>query len=138
MVRLRFHRASPSSEAGRLALRSELRGLTRSLAVWIGTTLALLNDLIGPLGRILTYTGEQMMAAVMDYPLTRQGVRDLDRPRGPRPVKVMRSNRAMVAFAGAVVAGFGLGQGGIGGLLLAAAGGAVACPWITGRFSMRD
>ena len=73
------------------------------------------------------------MATVTDYPMTRQGVRDLDRPLRPGRVKVGQRDGAMSAFAGAILAGFGLARGGLAGFLLVAAGGAVVFPWIRRR-----
>jgi uncharacterized membrane protein len=77
------------------------------------------------------------MAAVMNYPMTHQGVRDLDNPIRPRPssVNVGPEERAASTVAGAVLAGIGLGRGGLVGLLFAAAGGALAYRGVTGHCS---
>jgi uncharacterized membrane protein len=91
------------------------------------------------------------MSAVMDYPLTRQGVRDLDHPirrnegtvtvgqtertasmtEGPRGhiedgVNVGNPERTASKIAGAILAGIGMTKGGLKGLLLMALGGALA------------
>jgi len=75
------------------------------------------------------------MTAVMEYPLTHQGVRDLDNPTRPTRVNVGPSERAVSAVGGGLLAGFGLGQGSAAGLLLAAVGGALAYRGVTGHCS---
>jgi uncharacterized membrane protein len=77
------------------------------------------------------------MAAVMNYPMTHQGVRDLDNPIRPRSsgVNVGPEERAASTVGGAVLAGIGLGRGGLVGLLFAAAGGALAYRGVTGHCS---
>jgi uncharacterized membrane protein len=72
-----------------------------------------------------------------DYPMTHQGVRDLDNPIRPGRraggVNVGPDERAASALGGAVLAGFGLARGDLCGLLLAAAGGALAYRGVTGH-----
>jgi len=75
------------------------------------------------------------MAEVMNYPMTRQGVRDLDNPLPPSQVNVGPNERAASTLGGAVLAGFGLGNGGLVGLLFAVAGGALAYRGVTGHCS---
>ncbi len=72
------------------------------------------------------------MTAV-DYPLTRQGVRDLDHPIARSRVNVGPGERAVSALGGVFLAGFGLRRGGLVGLLLVATGGALACRGIAGH-----
>lgn len=69
------------------------------------------------------------MTEATAYPMTRQGVRDLDNPiRQPAGwVNVGPAERAASVLEGAVLAGLGLSRGGAAGLLLAAAG--VAFVW---------
>jgi hypothetical protein len=66
------------------------------------------------------------MAETMTYPMTRQGVRDLDNPIRPGSrtggVNVGPGERTLSTLAGAALAGLGLGRRGTAGLLLAAAG----------------
>lgn len=60
----------------------------------------------------------------MTYPMTRQGVRDLDHPvhPGASGVNVGPNERAASTIGGALLAGLGVGQGGLCGLGLAALG----------------
>lgn len=63
----------------------------------------------------------------LNYPMTRQGVRDLDHPIRPGAgggagVNVGPSERAASTVGGALLAGLGLGQGGLLGIGLAALG----------------
>jgi uncharacterized membrane protein len=71
------------------------------------------------------------MNAGLDYPVTRQGVRDLDNPIRPAndaedAVNVGQTERTASAIGGALLAGLGLAKGGFDGLLLMALGGALA------------
>ena len=75
------------------------------------------------------------MAAVMNYPMTRQGVRNLDHPLRPSRANVGRDERAASTVGGAILAGIGLGRGGLVGLLFAAVGGALAYRGVTGHCS---
>jgi uncharacterized membrane protein len=75
------------------------------------------------------------MAAVMDYPMTHQGVRDLDHPRRPNQVNVGPNERALSTLGGAILAGLGLSEGGLCGLLIAATGAALAYRGVTGHCS---
>lgn len=75
------------------------------------------------------------MATGIDYPMTHQGVRDLDHPLRPTRVNVGPNERTISTLGGAILAGFGLGEGGIGGLLLAGMGGALLYRGITGHCS---
>lgn len=62
--------------------------------------------------------------AVEHYQMTHQGVRDLNSPVRPRPAKVNvgSAERTASSVGGAVLAGLGLGKGGVAGLVLAALG----------------
>lgn len=71
--------------------------------------------------------------AVKDYPMTHQGVRDLDNPLPPSRINVGPDERAASTLSGAVLAGFGLGGGSPAGLLLAVMGGALAYRGFTGH-----
>ena len=77
------------------------------------------------------------MPAAPNYPLTHQGVRDLDHPIRRHPgsgrVNVGPVERTVSTLTGAVLAGFGVGNGGTVGLLLAAVGGALAYRGVTGH-----
>jgi uncharacterized membrane protein len=76
------------------------------------------------------------MAQAQRYQMTHQGVRDLDRPvRPPSRVNVGPNERAASTVGGAVLAGLGMGRGGLLGLLLAAAGGALVYRGMTGHCS---
>lgn len=71
------------------------------------------------------------------YPMTHQGVRDLDRPMpetGPG-VNVGPAERDFSKLGGAVLTGFGLAHGGILGLALAAIGGSLIYRGVTGHCS---
>jgi uncharacterized membrane protein len=69
----------------------------------------------------------------MNFPKTRQGVRDLDRPMPPSRVNVGPNERAASMAGGALLAGFGVSRMGLCGLLLAALGGALVYRGATGR-----
>lgn len=76
------------------------------------------------------------MTATMEYPQTHQGVRDLNSPRrAPTRVNVGPEERAASTILGGLLAGFGLGYSGVGGMLLAAAGGALAYRGYSGHCS---
>ncbi len=69
------------------------------------------------------------MPATMNYPLTHQGVRDLDAPLGAmksggKDVNVGAEERAVSTLSGAILGGFALGIKGLSGLLLGTAGAA--------------
>ena len=69
------------------------------------------------------------MNAELDYPVTRQGVRDLDNPirlANDAGVNVGQTERTVSAIGGALFAGLGLAKGGFEGLVLVALGGALA------------
>jgi uncharacterized membrane protein len=66
------------------------------------------------------------MAQTMDYPLTRQGVRDLDNPIQNAASAREAAERTACVLGGAMLAGLGLAKGGLPGLVVAAAGGAIA------------
>jgi uncharacterized membrane protein len=75
--------------------------------------------------------------AVEHYQMTHQGVRDLNNPlRGGPKVNVGPIERAASSVGGAVLAGLGLGKGGVAGLLLAAAGAALVYRGQTGHCSL--
>jgi uncharacterized membrane protein len=75
------------------------------------------------------------VADVKNFPLTRQGVRDLDRrasAAGSR-VNVGPNERAASTLGGALLAGYGLARMGLCGLALAALGGALVYRGTTGH-----
>ncbi len=78
-------------------------------------------------------------AATTNYPMTHQGVRDLDQqpisPGGGGRVNVGPHERAASTLAGAVLTGLGTSCGSLTGLLLAAAGGALVYRGVTGHCS---
>jgi uncharacterized membrane protein len=73
------------------------------------------------------------MATAIDYPMTHQGVRDLDHPIRPTRVNVGAGERTASSVGGALLAGFGLARGGLFGLALAAVGGALVYRGSTGH-----
>jgi uncharacterized membrane protein len=78
------------------------------------------------------------MAAALEFPTTRQGIRDLDQPRRSR-VNVGGTERAFSSVGGALLAGLGAGRGGLGGLgglALAALGAALIYRGQTGHCSL--
>jgi uncharacterized membrane protein len=77
------------------------------------------------------------MATVVDYPLTHQGVRNLDNPVRPSQsrVNVGPDERSLSKLGGAVLVGVGAGQGGLIGLTLAAIGGSLIYRGMTGHCS---
>lgn len=79
------------------------------------------------------------MTEMKTYPLTHQGVRDLDRrPQAVSAcsrVNVGPNERALSSVGGALLAGLGVGRGGLGGMALAALGGALIYRGATGHCS---
>ncbi|WP_020474632.1 YgaP family membrane protein [Zavarzinella formosa] len=75
------------------------------------------------------------MAATTEYSMTKQQVRDLDQPPHDTEVNVGPDERALSTVGGAVLAGFGVGIGGMAGCLLATVGGAIAYRGVTGHCS---
>lgn len=75
--------------------------------------------------------------AVEHYQMTHQGVRDLDNPvrSGPK-VNVGPTERTASSIGGAVLAGLGVGKGGVTGLMLAAFGAALMYRGQTGHCSL--
>ncbi|QDU22429.1 YgaP-like transmembrane domain [Urbifossiella limnaea] len=74
----------------------------------------------------------------VNYPMTRQGVRDLDHPVRPSTgggVNVGPAERAASALGGALLAGLGIGKGGATGLAMAAVGAALAYRGYSGHCS---
>jgi uncharacterized membrane protein len=78
------------------------------------------------------------MTNATDFPMTRQGVRDLDHPsrHGNAQVNVGATERALSSVGGAVLAGLGVGHGGLTGFALAALGGALVLRGSTGHCSV--
>ena len=76
--------------------------------------------------------------AVKQYPMTRQGVRDLDHPVRPasQKVNVGPNERAVSNVGGAMLAGLGVAKGGLCGLALAALGAALIYRGQTGHCSL--
>lgn len=66
--------------------------------------------------------GATDMTTATNYPMTRQGVRDLDNPLPPSRVNVGSSERAACMVAGAFLSGLGVSCGSAVGLLAAAVG----------------
>jgi uncharacterized membrane protein len=76
------------------------------------------------------------MTSTANYPITHQGVRNLDSPRqAPIQVNVGPGERAASTVLGGLLAGFGMSRQGLGGYLLAAAGAALAYRGMTGHCS---
>jgi uncharacterized membrane protein len=76
----------------------------------------------------------QRMAVTMDFPMTYQGVRDLDNPRRTSGrVNVGPDERAASTVLGGLLAGFGLGYCGVPGVLLAAVGAGLAFRGVSGH-----
>jgi uncharacterized membrane protein len=76
------------------------------------------------------------MVQVNEYPMTRQGVRDLDRPAkssASTQVNVGSTERTLSTIGGTALVGYGLMNGSLWGLLLAAAGGAFIYRGMTGH-----
>lgn len=76
--------------------------------------------------------------AVEHYQMTHQGVRDLDnpvRPGGPK-VNVGPTERTASSVGGALLAGLGLGKGGVMGLVLAAVGASLIYRGQTGHCAL--
>jgi uncharacterized membrane protein len=79
------------------------------------------------------------MPASTAYPMTHQGVRDLDRPlRASRSggVNVGRTERMASAISGAMLVGYGLSRGSLLGYALAAVGGSLLSRGLTGHCSL--
>jgi uncharacterized membrane protein len=80
------------------------------------------------------------MAETINYPITHQGVRNLDNPRraldvGSNKVNVSPDERAVSTMSGALLTGFALGMGGVCGLLLGTAGAALVYRGLSGHCS---
>jgi len=76
------------------------------------------------------------MNGAVTFPMTRQGVRDLDRPRpssGDTPVNVGEAERGASALLGVTLAGFGLAYPNLWGLLLATIGCGMVCRGMSGH-----
>jgi uncharacterized membrane protein len=78
------------------------------------------------------------MADATNFATTRQGVHDLNRPTrsGGAGVNVGPAERALSSVGGAVLAGLGVGRGGLAGWTLAALGGAMIARGSTGHCSL--
>ena len=72
------------------------------------------------------------MAQRFDYPMTRQGIRDLDNPIQDDASSREAAERTACVLGGAMLAGLGLAKGGLTGLVVAAAGGAIAYCGVAG------
>ena len=79
------------------------------------------------------------MTTTQEFPMTHQGVRDLDHPfrptNSPTCVNVGSGERVASTLGGAVLAGLGVARGGVSGLALAALGGALVYRGSTGHCS---
>jgi uncharacterized membrane protein len=76
------------------------------------------------------------MVSATQFPMTHQGVRDLDNPIcGSRDVNVGKVERAVSTLGGAILAGYGVGKGNLVGLVLAAVGGSLIYRGVTGHCS---
>jgi uncharacterized membrane protein len=76
------------------------------------------------------------MAATMSYPMTHQGVRDLDHPRRMRKnswVNVGSNERILSGIGGAALAACGLKQGGLLGMMMDVAAGLFMYRAVTGH-----
>lgn len=78
------------------------------------------------------------MASATQFPMTHQGVRDLDNPVRPasKKVNVGPNERMASSLGGAVLAGAGVGQGGLMGLALAVLGASLIYRGQTGHCSL--
>ena len=78
------------------------------------------------------------MANATQFPMTHQGVRDLNNPVRPgrSRVNVGPNERMASSLGGAVLAGAGVGQGGLMGLALAALGASLIYRGQTGHCSL--
>lgn len=77
------------------------------------------------------------MAETTVFPMTHQGIRDLDHPVRYDPrVNVGEGERTLSSIGGAMLAGLGVGRGGISGLLLAGLGAALVYRGATGHCSL--
>jgi len=76
--------------------------------------------------------------AVAQYQMTHQGVRDLNNPIRPRAAKVNvgPNERVFSTVSGALLAGLGVGKGGLCGLALAALGAGLIYRGQTGHCSL--
>lgn len=74
------------------------------------------------------------MAATQQFPMTHQGVRDLNNPVRRSPaVNVGTTERVVSELSGSMLAGFGLAHGGIAGMALVALGGMLVYRGYTGH-----
>jgi uncharacterized membrane protein len=83
---------------------------------------------------------EAIMAETTNYPLTHQGVRNLDSPRRALTAETSKVNvgsdeRAVSTLSGGVLAGFALGMGGLCGLILGTVGAALVYRGLSGHCS---
>jgi len=77
------------------------------------------------------------MPASIEFPTTRQGLRNLDSPRErSNSTNVSEHERAASTVVGGMLAGLGLSRPGLAGLFLAAVGGALAYRGLTGHCSV--
>ena len=80
---------------------------------------------------------------IKDFPLTHQGVRNLDQPRqvrgrNPMPVNVGPDERVLSALGGGALAGLGLASRGWMGLGLLFAGGSLLVRGLTGHCTVNQ
>jgi uncharacterized membrane protein len=79
------------------------------------------------------------MAEQTTYKTTRQGVRDLDNPiRRTRQPNVGPGERALSMAVGGVLVGYGLGRGGVAGLLMAALSTGLICRGASGHCAVYE
>ncbi len=86
------------------------------------------------------------MAAQTTYPVTHQGVRDLDNPRGGDVagrgegyrIKVGPKERAASILGGGLIVGYGLGRRDLTGLMIAALATGLICRGIVGHCAVYE
>ena len=84
-----------------------------------------------------------MTSRISDYPMTHQGIRDLDQPRraswnDPMRVNVGDSERTLSALGGGALFALGLARGGCTGLALLWGGAALLLRGVTGHCTVNE